>query len=184
MRYASIRSLDISNGKDIGVSLFVQGCDRHCFNCFNPESWDFNGGYEWDKQAREAFLSLVNRPYIKRVTILGGEPLADPNIKGVYDIVTIIKKLYPDKTIWLYTGFTLADCDFYGVNGMNVCCNEDAYWYQVIESCDVIVDGDYKDDLRDITLPFRGSSNQRIIDVKKSLQARKIVLWGNNNEES
>ena len=182
MRYASIRSLDISNGEDIGVSLFVQGCDRHCFNCFNPESWDFNGGYEWDKQARETFFSLVNRPFIKRVTILGGEPLADQNLKGIYDLVTTIKTRYPDKTIWLYTGYTLSDCDFHGVNGMNCNCNEDVYWYQIIKSCDVIVDGEYKDNLRDITLQFRGSSNQRLIDVKKSMQTGHIVLWGDTNE--
>lgn len=182
MRYASIRSLDISNGEDIGVSLFVQGCDRHCFNCFNPESWDFNGGYEWDKQAREIFFSLVNRPFIKRVTILGGEPLADQNLKGIYDVVTMIKTRYPNKKVWLYTGYTLSDGDFYGLNGMNCNCDEDFYWYKIIESCDVIVDGEYKDNLRDITLQFRGSSNQRLIDVKKSMQARHIVLWGDTNE--
>lgn len=182
MRYASIRSLDISNGEDIGVSLFVQGCDRHCFNCFNPESWDFNGGYEWDKQARETFFSLVNRPFIKRVTILGGEPLADQNLKGIYDVVTMIKTQYPDKKVWLYTGYTLSDCDFHGVNGINCNCDEDVYWYQIIKSCDVIVDGEYKDNLRDITLQFRGSSNQRLIDVKKSMQTGHIVLWGDTNE--
>lgn len=182
MRYASIRSLDISNGEDIGVSLFVQGCDRHCFNCFNPESWDFNGGYEWDKQARETFFSLVNRPFIKRVTILGGEPLADQNLKDIYDVVTTIKTQYPHKTIWLYTGYTLSDGDFHGLNGMNCNCDEDFYWYKIIESCDVIVDGEYKDNLRDITLQFRGSSNQRLIDVKKSMQTGYIVLWGDTNE--
>lgn len=182
MRYASIRSLDISNGEDIGVSLFVQGCDRHCFNCFNPESWDFNGGFEWDKQARETFFSLVNRPFIKRVTILGGEPLADQNLKDIYDVITTIKTQYPHKTIWLYTGYTLSDGDFYGLNGMNCNCDEDFYWYKIIESCDVIVDGEYKDNLRDITLQFRGSSNQRLIDVKKSMQTGHIVLWGDTNE--
>lgn len=182
MRYASIRSLDISNGEDIGVSLFVQGCHKHCKNCFNPETWDFNGGKEWNCATKKQFLNLVDRPFIKRVTILGGEPLADENLSDVHDIVTIIKNKFPHKKIWLYTGSTLYDCDFHGVNGMNCNCDEDVYWYQIIRKCDVIVDGEYKDELRDITLQFRGSSNQRLIDVKKTINAGRIVLWGDASE--
>ena len=95
MRYASIRSLDISNGERVGVSLFVQGCDRHCFNCFNSETWDFNGGKEWTEKTKNKFMELVDRPYIKRVSFLGGECLADQNLNGVLDLIKEIRIFFP-----------------------------------------------------------------------------------------
>lgn len=107
IRYAQIRSLDLSNGEGIGVALFVQGCNFHCKNCFNPETWDFNGGKEWTQEVKNKFLELANRPYIKRISILGGEPLADENIDDVLDLVNKIRHSLPKKTIWLYTGYTL-----------------------------------------------------------------------------
>ena len=134
IHYASIRNLDISNGEGIGVALFVQGCHFHCYNCFNPNTWDFNGGKEWTQEVKEKFLELIDRPYIKRVSILGGEPLADENLDDVLDLVTEINKRYnfqkvdsvnpckmgvsevenpneirlslPNKSIWLYSGYT------------------------------------------------------------------------------
>ena len=134
IHYASIRNLDISNGEGIGVDLFVQGCHFHCYNCFNTETWDFNGGKEWTTEVKEKFLELIDRPYIKRVSILGGEPLADENLDDVLDLVTEINKRYnfqkvdsanpckmgvsedkntdeirlsfPNKSIWLYSGYT------------------------------------------------------------------------------
>ena len=177
MRYASIRNLDISNGKGIGVSIFVQGCDKnpHCKNCFNPETWNFKGGKEWTDEIKSYFLSLIKRPYIKRVSILGGEPLSHNNLHGIYNLINEIHQKYPNKTIWLYTGYTLSDCDFHYINGMMLNGDEDVWWYGIIHSCDVIVDGEYIEELRDVTLPFRGSSNQRIIDVKRSLQESKLV---------
>ena len=132
MRYASIRELDISNGEGVGVALFVQGCRFACKNCFNPETWDFNGGKEWTNEVKEKFLELIDRPYIKRVSLLGGECLADENLDGVLDLVTEINKRYntpqdivrnnnsnhnilsentdeirlslPNKSIWIYSG--------------------------------------------------------------------------------
>ena len=134
IHYASIRNLDISNGEGIGVALFVQGCHFHCHNCFNTETWDFNGGKEWTPEVKEKFLELIDKPYIKRVSILGGEPLADENLDGVLDLVTEINKRYnfqkvdsanpykmgvsedentdkirlslPNKSIWIYSGYT------------------------------------------------------------------------------
>lgn len=187
MRYASIRKLDISNGEEIGVSLFVQGCNQHCSNCFNPETWDFNGGKEWNEEIKNQFLALVDRPYIKRVTLLGGEPLAYGNLCGVYDIVRAIKTQFPFKKIWLYTGYTLSfnvnKQDFFvGAIGdfTNVEVSLDkggALINLILRLCDVVVDGAYIDNLRDLTLPFRGSSNQRIIDVQNSIKAGQIVLY-------
>ena len=110
MRYASIRKLDISNGEGVGVALFVQGCrfNPHCYNCFNPDTWDFNGGKEWTPEIKDKFLELIDRPYIKRVSILGGEPLADENLDDIFDLISEIKRRFSDtKTIWLYTGYTL-----------------------------------------------------------------------------
>lgn len=210
IRYASIRSMDISNGEGVGVTLFVQGCNFHCYNCFNPETWDFNGGKEWTEEVKEKFLELAGRPYIKRVSILGGEPLAEENIDDVLDLVTEINKRYnttqdrayitdsdnniltsfpdeirlssPQKTIWLYTGYTWENVmeykypeDVIGFSDSDV-----RYMYkrnQIISQCNVLVDGRYIETQRDITLQYRGSRNQRIINTKQSLQKGKIVLW-------
>ena len=105
--------MDISNGEGIGVALFVQGCHFHCYNCFNPETWDFNGGKEWIQEVEDKFIELASRPYIQRISILGGEPLADENLDGVLKLVNKFRLLFPDKTIWLYTGYTWEDIFMY-----------------------------------------------------------------------
>lgn len=181
MRYAQIRSIDISNGDGVGVSLFVQGCDKkpHCKNCFNPETWDFNGGKEWTEETKNKFLELIDRPYIKRVSILGGEPLAEQNLNDVLSLVQEIRISFPEKTIWLYTGY-----DFQEIfRGESSCISKkglnDFKRRQIIKLCDVIVDGEYIDEQRDITLKWRGSSNQRVIDIKQSLAQNKMVLYCN-----
>ena len=117
MRYAQIRSMDISNGEGVGVSLFVQGCPFHCKNCFNSETWDFNGGKEWTEKTKNKFMELIDRPYIKRVSFLGGECLADQNLDEVLKLVKQIRISFPEKTIWLYTGFCWNDimCSFAGL---------------------------------------------------------------------
>lgn len=181
MRYASIRKIDISNGEGIGAALFVQGCRQHCFNCFNPETWDFNGGKEWNEETKNKFFAMIDKPYIKRVTILGGEPLAYENLPDVYDIVKSIKIQFPDKKIWLYTGYTL-DC---GIDEQGHLIGDFAnadtgqdnglLKNQIIRACDVIVDGAYIDELRDLSLPFRDSSNQRLIDIPKTLTEGRII---------
>lgn len=160
MNFASIRSCDISNGRDIGVSLFVQGCKFHCKNCFNKSTWDFDGGRLFTDEIKQKFLILAKPKYIKRVSILGGEPLAVQNRDTVLSLCKEIKGKYPDKSIWLYTGYTFED-----INNL-----------KGIEYIDIIVDGRYIEEKRDITLAFRGSSNQRIIDVKKSLKEGKTVV--------
>jgi anaerobic ribonucleoside-triphosphate reductase activating protein len=165
-----MRNLDISNGENIGVSLFVQGCHFHCNNCFNSETWDFEGGYSWTEKSIKDFLNLINRSYIKRVSILGGEPLTSRNVEEIFHLISTIRKLFPTKTIWLYTGFTWEQI-------MNPTNSDDILRKEIVSQCDVVVDGEYIDELRDITLKWRGSSNQRVIDVKKSIEKGEVVLW-------
>lgn len=161
MRYAQIRDIDISNGVGIGVALFVQGCNRRCHNCFNPTTWDFDGGYEWTEVVEKAFLEAVAKPFVRRVSVLGGEPLANENTEGVYRIIEKIKEKYPDKSIWLYTGHTFEEL------------NKEQR--EVALMCDVVVDGAYIEKLRDYTLEFRGSSNQRLINIKTTKETGVVT---------
>ena len=161
MRYAQITPFEICNGKGAGVSLFVQGCRFCCKGCFNSETWDFNGGKAWTQEIEDKFFELIDRPYIKRVSILGGEPLADENKSVVLDLIKRIKGKYPNKSIYLYTGYTFEE-----ISSLNN-----------LQYVDVLVDGRYIEEQRDLTLEFRGSKNQRVIDVQKTLKENKIVLY-------
>lgn len=181
MRYASIRELDISNGEGIGVALFVQGCPSpHCKNCFNPETWDFNGGKEWTQEVEKEFLNLIKRPYITRVSFLGGEPLAEQNLNGVLNLVDKIRLLFPKKSIWLYSRYTWEECNTL-LKGIDEYCRtynqNNKKRQQIISLCDVMVDGRFIDEKKDITLKWRGSSNQRVINIRESLKQNKIVLY-------
>lgn len=179
MRFASMRNLDISNGEGVGVSLFVQGCDRHCFNCFNSDTWDFNGGKEWTEETKNKFIKLINRPYINRISVLGGEPLAEQNLDEVLSLIKEIRISFPEKTIWLYTGYKFEDL----INRIHYPLDsewEDKILRQsIVKLCDVLVDGEYIDEQKDLSLKFRGSKNQRVIDVKQSLAQNKVVLYCN-----
>lgn len=184
MRFASMRNLDISNGEGVGVSLFVQGCDRHCFNCFNPDTWDFNGGKEWTEGTKNKFIKLIDRPYINRISVLGGEPLAEQNLDEVLSLIKEIRISFPEKTIWLYTSFCWNDimCSFAGLQADCVVLDKKDIeaWEKrrkIISNIDVLVDGEYIDEQKDLSLKFRGSKNQRVIDVKQSLAQNKIVLY-------
>ena len=166
MNYSQIRSMDISNGPGIGISLFVQGCPIHCRNCFNPETWDFKGGKPWTLEIRNEFMTLANRDYIRRISILGGEPLAHENLNDISKLLMGLRALYGDtKTIWIYTGYT----------------SEELHEEQIrtVSIADVLVDGPYIHEQRDITLPYKGSRNQRVIDVQETLRKGQIVLWRN-----
>lgn len=153
--------MDISNGEGTGMALFCSGCPLRCPNCFNQELWDFNGGKPWTKEIEEQFIKLTNRPYINRISFLGGEPLADQNIESVSSIISKIDKT---KKIWIYTGYTWEEL-----------VERDKIKY--ISAADVLVDGRYQDELKDFRLRFKGSSNQRIINVKKSLAKGEVVLY-------
>lgn len=178
MRFASMRNLDISNGEGVGVSLFVQGCDRHCFNCFNPDTWNFNGGKEWTEEAKNKFIKLIDRPYINRISVLGGEPLAEQNLDEILSLIKEIRISFPKKSIWLYTGYELSEIikqeQYEKVSGIP------SVWskrWKIISNIDVLVDGEYIDEQKDLTLKWRGSKNQNCIDVKQSLAQNKVVLY-------
>lgn len=185
--------MDISNGERVGISLFVQGCRFCCSNCFNKDTWDFNGGKEWTPEVEDKFIELASRPYIKRISILGGEPLADENLDGVLNLINKIRLLMPEKTIWLYTGYkakliqeSIKTDDFW-----NDIDEEYSYFsfeprdsfintwkrIKITKLVDVLVDGRYIDSQRDISLRWRGSKNQRVIDIKESLQQGEVVLY-------
>ena len=174
MRYAQITPFEICNGKGAGVSLFTQGCHFRCKGCFNQKTWDFDGGKEWTEEIKNKFFKLIDRPYIKRVSILGGEPLANENVSEVFNLIEEIKNKFPDKSIWLYTGYSLEDI----IEPKNCKLNEiHLLRATIVKMCDVLVDGRYVDGLKDLTLKFRGSSNQRVIDVQETLKESKIVLY-------
>lgn len=175
MRYYSIDKFEVCNGTGVGVSLFVQGCPFHCKNCFNQETWDFNGGKEWTIEVQKEFFELINRPYITRVSILGGEPLAYQNLPDVYDVVKRIKDEFSNKKIWLWTGNTLSIKDF--DNSVNVGWDNGLLKNHILCLCDYVIDGRFVDELKDLTLPFRGSSNQRIIDVQKTIAEQKFTPY-------
>ena len=180
MRYAQIRSMDISNGEGVGVSLFVQGCDRHCFNCFNSETWDFNGGKEWTEETKNKFMELIDRPYIKRVSFLGGECLAEQNLDEVLKLVKQIRISFPEKTIWLYTGYTWGQLVYSRMPSGIEKEKEFLHWNQrneIISNVNVLVDGEYIHEQKDLTLKWRGSKNQHVIDVRQSLAQNKVVLY-------
>lgn len=176
--------MDISNGEGVGVALFVQGCsfNPHCYNCFNPETWDFNGGKEWTPEVKEKFLELIDRPYVKRISLLGGECLAEENLDGILDLVNKIRLLFPDKSIWLYSGFTWEQAmyptiiDEFNIKREEILNKR----RKIVSQCNVMVDGRYIDSQRDITLKWCGSSNQRVIDVQKTLKqydSKEVILY-------
>ena len=167
MRYNKIRKMDISNGPGIRVSIFMQGCTFKCKNCFNKETWDFKGGNEFTDETIKKVLDLADSEHIVGLSILGGEPLHPKNIEASTKLAKAFKEKYPNKTIWAWTGF-LFDRDLKDKEVMNY--------------IDVLIDGKYEDDLHDFRLKWRGSSNQRVIDVKKSLKKGKIVLLDDNKD--
>lgn len=182
MNYACIREMDISNGESIGVALFVQGCHFHCKNCFNSETWDFNGGKEWTEDIKNKFLKLIDKPYINRISILGGEPLADENVENILKLVNEIRISFPNKNIWIYSGYTFEEMQLLskGLDQESMRFNKYNKMRQdILKSCDVLIDGRYIDSERDITLKWRGSKNQRVIDLKKTYQEKRIVLYEN-----
>ena len=178
MRYAKIDKFEVCNGEGVGMSLFVQGCNFHCPGCFNSDIWDFTGGYEWDNKAIDDFLNLASRQYIDRISILGGEPLASQNLDDVYKLVVEIRKKLPEKCIWLYSGYTWEECNMI-LKGIDEECTkynaENKKRIEIISLCDTFVDGRYIDSKKDLTLKFRGSSNQRIINVTNSLKMKTIM---------
>ena len=173
MNYATIKWTDIANGEGVRISLFVSGCTHHCKNCFNQVAWDFHYGELFDETVQGKILQELSKDYIAGLSLLGGEPLEPQNQIALYPFIQKVRALYPHKTIWCYTGHTFNEKQ--GVlheEEKNIDCTK-----HLISMFDVLVDGPFVQDLKDIRLKFRGSSNQRIIDVKKTLELGEIELY-------
>ena len=164
MNYIKITTNDIANGPGVRVVLWVSGCNLHCAGCHNPQSWDYDAGESFTKDTLLSIIDEMSRPEIAGLTLSGGHPIDPRNLDTTKRVVSIIKELFPQKSIWLYTGYTWEA----------IRKNWDTY-KEVIENCDVVVDGPYVEELRNISLRFRGSSNQRLIDVKETLKAGEVV---------
>lgn len=161
MHYGKIRNCDIANGQGVRVSLFVSGCRNHCKNCFQPETWNFDYGNHYTAETEEYIIQLLSKPYIQGLTILGGEPLEPENQQGLLRLLKRVKSDYPEKDIWCYTGYTLEQAL---EDGSPCRCDVTD---ELLSMIDVLVDGRFMEELKDITLKFRGSSNQRIISMKE-----------------
>jgi anaerobic ribonucleoside-triphosphate reductase activating protein len=161
MRYNKIRKMDISNGPGVRVSVFMQGCTFHCKGCFNSETWDFEAGEEFNSEVIDHIMELCSKDFIVGLSILGGEPMHPNNIDGTTLLAKKFKEKYPNKNLWVWTGFTF----------------ETLKDKEVLKYIDTLIDGQFKIDLFDPTLKWKGSSNQRVIDVKDSLKNGKVVIF-------
>lgn len=166
MNYHNITTDEINNGEGVRVVLWVSGCSHHCNNCHNPETWDHNSGIEFDQKAIDEIFRELEYDYVDGITISGGDPYDKMNIYVICNLVNEIRKKFPNKTIWVYTGFT-----------WEYIRNNKVFPSRILQNIDVLVDGKYVDELRDLTLRYRGSSNQRVIDCKASLESNSIVSY-------
>jgi len=171
MNYADIKQYDVANGIGIRVSLFVSGCNHHCKNCFNQEAWDFNYGKPFTEDNIEDIIGYLNKPYVSGLTLLGGEPFEHANQIGLLPLLKRVKETYPDKNIWCYTGFTF-DQDI-----MNTMYQRWQETKIMLSYIDVLVDGKFIEERKNLSLRFKGSSNQRIIRVQESMKTGEIILW-------
>lgn len=177
MNYGEIKKCDIANGDGVRVSLFVSGCTHHCKGCFNRETWDFNYGNPFTDDTQKEILTALSPEYINGLSLLGGEPFEIQNQRVLLPFVQKVRNIFPDKTIWCYTGYTL-DKDLIK-GGKAYCeCTDD-----MLKCIDILVDGEFVESLKDVSLVFKGSSNQRIIDLKKSAETNTLVLWQNKSRQ-
>ena len=161
MNYCKLNKYDVANGPGVRVSLFVSGCRNYCKGCFNKAAWDFNYGKLFNGNTMDEIIETLSLDYISGLTILGGEPFEPENQNQVYNIVKYVRLRFPNKTIWIYSGYTIEQI----LREKNI--KDTTYW--ILSNCDVLVDGKFDESLYDISLRFRGSSNQRIIDLKNTL---------------
>jgi len=173
MKYAKIKKCDVANGPGVRVSLFVSGCNHHCKNCFNPEAWDFNYGNDFTQKEENEIIENLKPDYITGLTLLGGEPFEKTNQEGLVPFIKKVRQVYPEKKIWCYTGFTFDKQILEQMIGEE----HRETTKEMLENIDYIVDGKFEEELKDPKLRFKGSRNQRIIDVKKSLAQNKVILW-------
>ena len=175
MHIGEIITADSANGEGIRVSIFVSGCTNHCKGCFQPQTWDYNYGYLYDDEMEEDIIKELSKSYYDGITILGGEPFELSNQEGLIPLIRRIKSKLLGKTIWMFTGFTY-DKDLIP-GGKRYCEVTD----EILDNIDILVDGRFDEQLKDMMLNFRGSSNQRIIDMKRTRKEGKIILSPLNN---
>lgn len=171
LNYSEIKTTDVANGPGSRTSLFVSGCRRHCHNCFNPETWNFEHGLPFTDNTIKTIIDSLEPSYIQGLTLLGGEPMEPENQEDILKLIKQVKEIYPTKTIWLFSGFTIEEL----LNEENDIHTPNTI--MILENCNVLVDGAYDESLHNVALRFRGSSNQRIIDLPKTIEAKKVVLW-------
>ena len=171
MNYATIKNCDIANGPGVRVSLFVSGCTHRCKGCFNEIAWDFNYGEPFTQQTIDEILHMLEPSHVNGLTLLGGEPFEPTNQIAILDLLKQMKRKYPDKSVWAFSGYLFDKDILAGKLGNQSITNA------ILDFVDVLVDGPFIEERKDLMLRFRGSSNQRIIDVKKSLSDNQVVLW-------
>ena len=165
MNYTAIYEADTTNGVGVRVVLWTSGCSHHCFNCHNPQTWDPENGEKYTQETEDKIISLMDKSYIRGITLSGGDPLYEGNLECIDKLVKRIRKELPSKNIWIYSGFTWDEVQ------------RDDRRKAIVNNCDIFVDGRFVMDLKNLRLKYRGSSNQNVIDVKKSLQAGSIVKF-------
>lgn len=178
MHYGEIKNYDIANGIGVRVSLFVSGCTNHCEHCFQPETWDFTHGEPFTEKTQEELLQMMEPDYIHGFTLLGGEPFEPENQRGILPFLQKLKQEFPEKTVWAYTGFMLEDLM---TEGTHPHCE---ITETILSLIDVLIDGRFVEAKKDLSLQFRGSSNQRIIDLKKTLAEGRVILWEDPSKAS
>ncbi len=170
MNYGTIKKTDIANGLGVRVSLFVSGCTHHCKGCFNSETWNFNYGKLFTQETEQEIIEALSHEYINGLSLLGGEPMEPENQRVLLPLLKKVRALFPEKDIWCYTGYTF-ETDLMEESRAKCECTQ-----ELLDNIDILVDGKFVEELKDISLQFRGSSNQRIIDVKASMNAATIQL--------
>ncbi len=170
MNFAKINKCDIANGIGIRVTLFVSGCTHACPGCFNKEAWDFSYGQSFTEETEKEILEYLAPDYIAGLTLLGGEPMEPQNQRALLPFLKKMKKMYPQKTVWCFSGYTLEELQ--GESRANCEATE-----EMLNLIDVLVDGEFKEELKDISLRFKGSENQRLIDLRKTFETGEIVIW-------
>lgn len=177
MNYATIKSYDVANGPGVRVSLFVSGCTHHCKGCFNAEAWDFNYGKPFTPEVEDQIIAYLKPWYIRGFSLLGGEPFEPENQKALLPLMRRIRETYPEKSVWCYTGYDYEKDILAGRLGDWEITRE------LLSCIDILVDGEFHQSEKDLSLRFKGSRNQRIIDVKASKQTDSVVLWDPDNQE-
>ena len=181
MNYLKIEHEDVCNGAGLRVVLWLSGCSHHCYNCQNPQTWDPNSGIPFDESAKQEIFNELSKDYISGITFSGGDPLHENNLDEVLKLVKEIRISFPEKTIWLYSGYNLdllnSKYNEYKYTPFAANADEWLTRWEIISNVNVLVDGEYIDEQKDLTLKFRGSKNQRVIDVQQTLKQGKVVLY-------